>query len=49
MTSINTFPTLFDGYFGLDYAKQPDTIYTSKSWYLPYDMTDVTERMPALR
>ncbi len=24
MTSINTFPTLFAGYFGLDYPKQPD-------------------------
>ncbi len=49
MTSINTFTTLFDGYFGLDYEQQPDTIYTSKSWLLPYDMTDVTERMPTLR
>ena len=46
MTSINTFTTLFDGYFGLDYPKQPDTIYTSTSWLLPYGLTDVTDRIP---
>ena len=46
MTAINTFPTLFDGYFGLDFAKQSDRIYTSTSWRLPYGLTDVTDRIP---
>jgi Sulfatase len=46
MTSINTFPTLFDGYFGLDYPKQPDRIYTSTNWLLPYGLTEVTSRIP---
>ncbi len=26
-TPVNIFPTLFDGYFGLDVPRQPDTIY----------------------
>ena len=46
MTSINTFTTLFDGYFGLDYPKQPDTIYTSTSW-LPAVRPDRRDRPPA--
>ncbi len=46
MTSINTFTVLFDGYFGLDSEKQPDTIYTSTSWLLPYGLTDVTDGLP---
>ena len=49
MTSINTFPTLFGRYFGLDYELLPDRVYTSERYTLPYDLTDVTDRLPSLR
>jgi hypothetical protein len=49
MTSINTFPVLFRDYFGLPYAPLADRVYTSKRWALPFDLTDVTDRLPSLR
>jgi hypothetical protein len=49
MTSINTFPVLFRRYFGLDYDLLPDRIFTSKRYILPYDLTEVTDRLPSLR
>jgi len=49
MTAINTFPTLFSRYFGLDYELLPDRIYSSSDWYHPYDLTDITDRLPSLR
>ena len=49
MTSINTFPLLFSRYFGLDYALLPDRVYAPKRYYLNYDITDVTDRLPSLR
>jgi hypothetical protein len=49
MTAINTFPTLFSRYFGLDYVLLPDRIYSSSDWYHPYDLTDITDRLPSLR
>ena len=45
MTSINTFPTLFANWFGLPYERRDDRVYTSKGWLLPYDLTDVTDRL----
>jgi hypothetical protein len=45
MTSVNTFPTLFSGYFGLDVPKLDDRIYTSPP-ARPLDLTDVTDRIP---
>ncbi len=44
-TSVNTFPTLFSGYFGLDVPRLPDRVYTSESYNRPYDLTDVTDRL----
>jgi hypothetical protein len=49
MTAINTFPTLFRDYFGLPYENLPDTIYSSRDWSHPYDLTDITGRMPTLK
>jgi hypothetical protein len=49
MTSINTFPLLFSRYFGLDYGLRPDRVYAPKRYYLNYDLTDVTDRLPSLR
>jgi hypothetical protein len=44
MTSINTFPVLFSGYYGVDTPALPDRIYTSGSKLRPYELTDVTDR-----
>jgi hypothetical protein len=48
MTAINTFPTLFDKYFGLDYPTLPDEVYAS-SWWKPYQSIDITKRLPSLK
>ena len=45
ITSINTFPALFSGYFGLDVPMQPDRIYTSGGKLRPYDLTEITDRL----
>ena len=45
LTAINTFPVLFDHYFGLDYPLLPDTVMTSQSWTQPYQLIDVTTRL----
>ena len=49
MTSINTFPTLFTNYYGLDYPLLPDRVYAAKRYDLQYDVIDVTDRLPSLR
>jgi hypothetical protein len=49
MTAINTFPALFSRYFGLDYDLLPDRVYSSHDWSHPYDLTDITDRLPSLR
>ena len=49
-TAINTFPVLFSRYFGLSgYELLPDRIYGSGGWRRPYDLTDITDRVPSLR
>jgi hypothetical protein len=47
MTSVNTFPVLFSGYFGLDIPKLEDREFTSANKNRPYDLTDITERLAA--
>jgi hypothetical protein len=47
-TAINTFPTLFDRYFGLKYPTLPDKVYAS-SWWKPYQSIEVTDRLPSLK
>ena len=47
-TAINTFPTLFDKYFGLDYPTQPDRVFAS-SWGRPYASIEITDRLERLR
>jgi len=46
MTSWNTFPILFDRYFGASFPLMPDRSYTSSSYLKPYDFADVTKRLP---
>jgi hypothetical protein len=48
MSAINTFPTLFSGYFGLDYARLPDRSFTSRDDEHPFELTDITDRLPSL-
>ena len=43
-TAINTFPVLFDRYYGLDYPMLPDRVFAS-SWGRPYQSIEVTERL----
>jgi len=45
MTSVNTFPTLFSGYYGLDVPKLEDRSYTSRGKFRPYDLTEITDRL----
>ena len=48
-TAINTFPILFDGYFGIDdYPLLPDRVFAS-SWGRPYRSIEITDRLPSLR
>jgi hypothetical protein len=49
MTATNTFPVLFGRYFGIDYPMLPDRVYSSHDWSHPYDLTDITDRLPSLR
>jgi hypothetical protein len=47
-TAINTFPILFDRYFGLDgYERLSDRI-TADTWSANYELTDITPRLPSL-
>jgi hypothetical protein len=49
-TAINTFPTLFTRYFGLDgYEQLPDIVRTSSGWNRPYKLVDITDELPSLR
>ncbi|HEY3335694.1 MAG TPA: hypothetical protein VGK16_10730 [Candidatus Limnocylindrales bacterium] len=45
MSSVNTFPVLFSGYFGLDVPRLEDRSYTSASKVRPYDLTEITDRL----
>jgi hypothetical protein len=45
MTSVNTFPTLFSGYFGLDVPRLEDRVYTSARPGQPLNLTDITDRL----
>jgi hypothetical protein len=47
-SAINTFPTLFDRYYGLDYPMLPDRTFAS-SWGRPYQSIEITDRLPSLR
>ena len=46
MTSWNTFPIVLDRYFGANFPLLPDRSFTSSSYTRPYDITDVSTRLP---
>jgi hypothetical protein len=47
-SAINTFPILFDRYFGLDYPMLPDRSFAS-SWGQPYKTIEITGKLPSLK
>jgi hypothetical protein len=49
MTAINTFPVLFDRYFGLDYPLLPDLVRTSIGPANRGVLLDITDRLPSLK
>jgi hypothetical protein len=49
ISSVNTFRLVFDRYFGADLPLLPDRSYTSRGKLRPYDLTDITDRLPSLR
>jgi hypothetical protein len=49
MSAVNTFPVLFERYFGLEYDLLDDRVSASRGWAHPYQLIDVTERLPSLR
>jgi len=46
LTSINTFPLLFRDYFGLDYTLREDRVFASEKYNRPYDLVEITDRLP---
>lgn len=48
MSAINTFPVLFSRYFRLDYELLDDRVTTSIGWQRPYQLIEITERLPSL-
>jgi hypothetical protein len=48
ISSVNTFRLVFDRYFGANLPMLPDRSFTSKGKLQPYDLTDVTDRLPSL-
>jgi hypothetical protein len=48
MSVINTFPIVFDRYFGQHIPLFPDRSFTSRSWSRPYDLSDITDRLHAI-
>jgi len=46
LSSVNTFRLIFDAYFGADLPLLPDRTFTSAGKYRPYDLTEITDRLP---
>jgi hypothetical protein len=46
MTSVNGFRMVLERYFGLELPYLPDRVYVSGSPRTPYDLSDVTDRLP---
>jgi hypothetical protein len=47
ISSWNTFRVVLGRYFGAELPMLPDRSYASRAWSAPYDLTDVTDRLPA--
>jgi len=49
LSSVNTFRLLFDRYFDADLPLLPDRSFTSAGKFRPYDLTEITDRLPPPR
>ena len=49
LSSVNTFRVVFDRYFDAGLPLLPDRSFTSANKFRPYDMTEITDRLPSLR
>ena len=49
LSSVNTFRLIFERYFDADLPLLPDRSYTSAGKLRPYDMTEITDRLPPPR
>ncbi len=47
VSSWNTFRIVLDRYFGQGLGLLPDRSFTSRAWKRPYDLTEITDRLPA--
>ena len=48
LSSVNTFRMVFDQYFDADLPMLPDRSFTSANRLRPYDLTEITDRLPSL-
>jgi hypothetical protein len=48
ISSVNTFRLVFDRYFDANLPLLPDRSFTSRGKLRPYDLTDITDRLPSL-
>jgi sulfatase-like protein len=48
LSSVNTFRLVFGRYFDADLPLLPDRSFTSAGKFRPYDMTEITHRLPSL-
>jgi hypothetical protein len=48
ISSVNTFRLVFDDYFDANLPLLPDRSFTSRGKFQPYDLTDITDRLPTL-
>ncbi len=46
LSSVNTFRLIFNAYFGADLPLLPDRSFTSAGKFRPYDLTEITNRLP---
>ena len=46
LSSVNTFRLVLGAYFGADLPLLPDRSYTSAGKFRPYDLTEITDRLP---
>ncbi len=46
ITPVNSFRLVLGGYFGADLPLLPDRKFVFHSWFRPYDMRDVTDKVP---
>ncbi len=47
LSSVNTFRLIFNAYFDADLPLLPDRTFTSAGKYRPYDLTEITDRLPS--